>query len=89
MRVQRVDFQSEAAGERFALSLHESGFEILRNHPVCQQKLDRLYHARFDFSQTNEKYDYLYDAEDKNGTQEGYYPLNVSETAVDASTKDL
>ncbi len=89
MIVQTVDYRSESAGARFAQSLHESGFAILRNHPVCQQKLDRLYHDWFDFFQTREKYAYLYDPEDKNGTQEGYFPLEVSETAVSASTRDL
>jgi len=42
-----------------------------------------------DFFQENAKQDYLYDPQDKNGTQEGYFPLKVSETAVGASTKDL
>jgi len=89
MIVQTVDFQSESAGKQFAQSLHDSGFAVLKNHPVSQQKLDRLYHAWFEFFQTDEKLDYLYDPLDKNGTQEGYFPLKVSETAVGASTKDL
>ena len=89
MNVQTVDFQSDSAGKQFAQSLHDSGFVVLKNHPVSQQKLDRLYHAWFEFFQNNEKQDYLYDPEDKNGTQEGYFPLKVSETAVGASSKDL
>jgi len=89
MIVQTIDFQSNSADQQFAQSLHDSGFAILKNHPVSQQKLDRLYHAWFDFFQGEEKQNYMYDPEDKNRTQEGYFPLKVSETAVNATTKDL
>ena len=54
MNVQTVDFQSDSAGKQFAQSLHDSGFVVLKNHPVSQQKLDRLYHAWFEFFQNNE-----------------------------------
>lgn len=89
MNVQSIDYQKIDAAQLLVQSLHETGFAVLHNHPVSQKKLSRIYQAWLDFFQSTEKQQYLYDPEDKNGTQEGYFPQRVSETAIGASSKDI
>ena len=89
MIIQTVDFQSSEAGQQFVCSLHETGFAVLKNHPIPGQLLDSIYRGWDRFFNSDEKQDFLFDSENYDGTQQGYYPPQVSETAVSHSTRDL
>lgn len=84
-----IDFCAADAGQDLVRSLHETGFATIRNHPIKQDQLNRIYQNWLVFFQGEEKQQYLYDPDDKNGTQEGYFPQHISETAVGASAKDI
>lgn len=89
MNVQTVDCRAVDAGRQFATSLHETGFAILKNHPVSRPLLEKIYKDWQRFFDGEDKFDYLYDAENRDGTQAGFHPVTVSETAVGYSTKDI
>lgn len=85
MNVLRVDYQDPQASADFALSLRETGFGVLYNHPVDQQLIDDVYKEWETFFAAESKFDYLYNRE----TQDGYFPQTVSEKAVGFDHKDL
>jgi isopenicillin N synthase-like dioxygenase len=89
MSIRTVDYQSTDAGQDFVCSLHETGFAVLKNHPISGQLLDSIYRGWGSFFGSDEKQDFLFDPENRDGTQQGYHPTEVSETAVGHTVKDL
>lgn len=89
MGIRTVDLQQADAGEEFVRSLHETGFAVLRNHPVARTTLDSIYRGWAAFFNSDEKLEFLYDPENRDGTQQGYHPVEVSETAVGHTVKDI
>ncbi len=89
MIIRTVDYTSPNAGQEFVRSLHETGFAVLKNHPISGQMLDNIYSGWGSFFNSNEKQEFLFDPENYDGTQQGYYPIHVSETAVGHTAKDL
>ena len=89
MSIRTVDYKSPDAGREFVRSLHETGFAVLKNHPVSGQLLDSIYRGWRSFFNSDEKQNFLFDPENRDGTQQGYHPSEVSETAVGHTVKDL
>ena len=89
MGIRTVDYQDPAAGQEFVSSLHETGFAVLKNHPISGATLNNIYQRWGEFFNSDEKLEYLYDPENRDGTQQGFHPTEVSETAVGHTTKDL
>lgn len=89
MVVQTVNCQDSDAGQRLVASLHETGFAILKNHPISRALLEKLYVGWQQFFNSEEKHQFLFDPENKDGTQAGFHPSTFSETAVGHTTKDL
>ena len=89
MIIRTVDYENPNAGQEFVRSLHETGFAVLKNHPISGQMLDSIYRGWSGFFNSDEKQDFLFDPENYDGTQQGYYPIQVSETAVGHTAKDL
>lgn len=89
MVVQTVNCQDSDAGQQFVASLHETGFAILKNHPISRALLEKLYVGWQQFFNSEEKHQFLFDPENKDGTQAGFHPSAFSETAVGHTTKDL
>ena len=89
MIIRTVDIQGPEAGQQLVRSLHETGFAVLKNHPIPGQLLDSIYRGWDSFFNSDEKQEFLFDPENDDGTQQGYYPPQMSETAVGHSVKDL
>ena len=89
MIIQTVDFANPDAGQQFVRSLHETGFAVLKNHPIPGALLENICGGWGRFFNSDEKHAFQFDPDDDDGTQQGYYPPQVSETAVGHSTKDL
>ena len=89
MNVQTVNCTDADAGQQFVRSLHETGFAILKNHPISGRLLDSIYRGWDEFFNGDEKQNFLFDPENRDGTQQGYHPSEVSETAVGHSVKVL
>ncbi len=85
MHVQNVDYTSSDAAERFVQSLRETGFGVLRNHPIPGDLVESIYRHWQAFFDDSTKLDWRYDV----GRQDGYFPPDVSETAKGHSVRDL
>lgn len=89
MSIRTIDFQQADAGREFVRSLHETGFAVLRNHPVARATLDSIYRGWAGFFNGDAKLEFMYDPENRDGTQQGFHPVEVSETAVGHTVKDI
>jgi isopenicillin N synthase-like dioxygenase len=87
--IRTVDYASPDAGEQLVGSLHETGFAVLSNHPIAGTQLDSIYQGWVRFFTSDERHEYLFDPNNLDGTQQGYHPPEVSETAVGHSTRDI
>ncbi|MEL7296063.1 MAG: 2OG-Fe(II) oxygenase family protein [Pseudomonadota bacterium] len=86
--VKSVDMGASNAAEAFAQSIHETGFAVLREHPIERDLLARINDEWRAFFKTDEKYDYQFPRR-PDGDQHGYFSLAVSERAVGHDVKDI
>lgn len=84
-QVLQVNYCSADASQEFARSLKETGFAVIKNHPINYQLVQDVFAEWRDFFKSDTKENYLYN----NDTQDGLFPLRVSETAVGYSIKDI
>ena len=80
-----VDFQSPGAPAEFCRSLHETGFGVLKNHPLDQAQVEGIYAEWLAFFKTCAKDKYAQDPE----KFDGYFSTQVSETAKNHQQKDV
>lgn len=80
-----IDYTAADAAERFVASLHETGFGVLKNHPLQQAMVESIYHNWHQFFLSDEKYQFDYDK----AKQDGYFSPEVSETAKGHEKKDI
>ena len=85
MHVQNVDYTSPDAAERFVQSLRETGFGVLRNHPIPAELVESIYRHWQAFFASPDKQDWHYDPV----SQDGYFPPEISETAKGHTVRDL
>ncbi|MBV1775958.1 isopenicillin N synthase family oxygenase [Burkholderiaceae bacterium DAT-1] len=85
MTVQVVDYRAPDAAARFAQSLHETGFGVLKNHPVDQALVESIYANWLDFFKNGNKDDFAFDVE----KQDGYFSSAISEVAKGHTVKDI
>ena len=79
-----VDYQSNSLGAQFTTSLKNTGFAVLRNHPISKNLISDIYDEWKFFFDSNYKHSYLFDKI----KQDGYFPY-LSEHAKGSSIKDL
>ncbi|MBC7621453.1 MAG: isopenicillin N synthase family oxygenase [Candidatus Saccharibacteria bacterium] len=85
MHLPVVDFQSRTAPQDFCKSLHDTGFGVLRNHPLDQALVEGIYAEWLAFFQTDAKAKYAQDPI----KMDGYFSPAVSETAKGETKRDL
>lgn len=85
MELKAIDYTSPTAQKDFVESLHDTGFGVLKNHPIRQSLVKSIYQNWQLFFDSSEKHNYVYHV----GTQDGYFPPNVSETAKGHTKKDI
>lgn len=85
MTLQAIDYTSKTAQEDFVKSLHETGFGVLNNHPIQQSLVSAIYQEWQHFFDGEDKQNYLY----HKGTQDGFFPADISETAKGHTKKDI
>lgn len=85
MKLETVDYLAPDAAEQFVRSLRETGFGVLKNHPIPQELVESIYENWYQFFCSNEKNDYQFNVE----TQDGYFPPSVSEVAKGHKVKDI
>lgn len=80
-----IDYQADNADELFVASLRETGFGVLKNHPISQQLVQSIYTNWYDFFTKGDKSGLTFNPE----TQDGYFPAEESETAKGHQARDL
>lgn len=85
MHLPIVDFTSPHAATQFCQSLHDTGFGVLKNHPLQQGLVDQVYAEWLAFFQSEAKHAYAHDPVQF----DGYFSTTVSETAKNHSQRDL
>lgn len=85
MHLPVVDFTSPTAPQEFCKSLHETGFGVLKNHPLNQDLVESIYAEWLGFFKTEAKHRYPHDP----AKHDGYFSPSVSETAKNNTKKDL
>lgn len=80
-----IDYHAPDAKQAFVRSLKETGFGVLKNHPINQAQVERIYQQWEDWFKTANTEAFLYNK----GTQDGFFPARISETAKGASVKDI
>lgn len=80
-----VDFQAPDAETRFVQSLRETGFGVLRNHPIAESTVTRIYENWSKFFNSADKDNYLFDPE----KYDGFFPRAMAETAKGGAVRDI
>ncbi len=80
-----VDYTSKDAAKEFVESLRNTGFGVLKNHPIPQELVESIYENWKAFFYSEEKHDFFYDKE----KQDGFFPAEVSETAKGHTVRDI
>jgi len=85
MKLEAVDFTAPDAQQKFVESLRQTGFGVLKNHPIPQASVASIYAHWQAFFDGDEKHSFLYN-KDK---QDGFFGQNVSEVAKGFKKKDI
>ncbi|MGF1690737.1 2OG-Fe(II) oxygenase family protein [Photobacterium kagoshimensis] len=85
MKLEAVDYTAENAEQLFVESLRNTGFGVLKNHPIQQQLVNSIYENWYAFFNDESKTDFTFNVD----TQDGLFPTDVSETAKGHSKKDI
>lgn len=85
MKLEAIDYTAPNAAEMFVESLRTTGFGVLKNHPIQQQTVASIYENWQQFFDSEEKQGFLFDRD----TQDGFFPISVSETAKGFKKKDI
>ena len=80
-----VDYQAPNAAQIFVQSLRDTGFGVLKNHPIKAETLTTMYERWGHFFDGEEKEQYLFDA----NTFDGFFPTRLAETAKGHSVRAL
>jgi len=80
-----VDYHADDAAAQFVSSLRETGFGVLKNHPIAQNTVSSIYENWKGFFASEQKHDFLFDAQ----KHDGFFPQTVSETAKGRTVKDI
>ena len=85
MKLTAVDYTAENAAQLFVESLRETGFGVLKNHPIKQATVESIYKNWYDFFMSETKESFAYNV----GTQDGFFSADISETAKGHKVKDI
>ena len=85
MELVAVDYTSPTAKQDFVRSLRDTGFGVLKNHPLRQEEVQEIYDDWRQFFSEDRKNDF---AVPHNGAG-GFYPQSLSETAKGNTIKDI
>ena len=85
MELVAVDYTSPTAKQDFVRSLRDTGFGVLKNHPLQKDQVQEIYDDWRQFFSEERKNDY---AVPHNGAG-GFYPQSLSETAKGNTIKDI
>ena len=69
-RIEAVDYQAPDAQARFVQSLKDTGFGVLKNHPISKDLVSSIYSNWKQFFDGSEKEQFQFNVD----TQDGFFP---------------
>jgi isopenicillin N synthase-like dioxygenase len=87
MNILTVDYSASDAPQQFAKSMRETGFVVLKNHPISYDTVGKAFEIWANFFASDHKHDYQFDRA-KEGAQDGFFPFK-SENAKGYDKKNL
>ena len=84
--IQVIDFRSDQAPADFTKSLKNTGFAVIKNHPIDMDLVNQVYNLWEDFFNSDEKHLFLFDKNKQ--AQDGYFPFGT-EHAKNYKFRDL
>ena len=84
MKIATIDYNDPNAPKELVRSLKETGFAVIKNHPIKSSLIKEVYQEWEKFFANQEKHNYTFDPK----TQTGYFPFK-SENAKGSNLKDL
>jgi isopenicillin N synthase-like dioxygenase len=85
MQLVAIDYNAPNAAELFTKSLKDTGFGVLKNHPLQENWVSSIYQNWQKFFNSNDKDNFTFNVDG----QDGFFPTNVSETAKGFKVKDI
>jgi isopenicillin N synthase-like dioxygenase len=85
MKLVAVDYQAPGADKLFVESLHQTGFGVLKNHPIQQSTVSSIYQNWQAFFDGDSKEQFTFDR----AKHDGFFSTQVSETAKGFKKKDI
>ena len=79
-----IDYQSNNLGSNLTKSLKNTGFAVIKNHPISKKLISSIYDEWKIFFSSDSKHNYLF----HKVKQDGYFPY-LSENAKGSKAKDL
>ena len=80
-----VDYQAPDAEEQFVQSLRDTGFGVLRNHPIPETAVTSIYENWAEFFNSSEKDKFSFDPD----KYDGFFPRALAETAKGHTVRDI
>jgi len=81
LMLETVDFSDSDAPAKFVESLRETGFGVLRNHPLPQSAVDSIYSNWLGF--------FADDSKNDSKTYDGFFPAQLAEAAKGRLVRDI
>lgn len=85
MKIESIDYEAKGCAAKFVSALRETGFAVLRNHPLSESLVTSLYQDWQAFFDGEEKKNYLFTRD----IQDGFFPAESAETAKGHAVKDI
>ena len=83
-KILTIDYHSSEFGSELTTSLKNTGFAVIKNHPISDQLINQIYDEWKIFFNSDSKHNYLFHPV----KQDGYFPY-LSENAKGRTVKDL
>tara|TARA_B100000945_G_scaffold173073_1_gene138626 strand:+ start:256 stop:1089 length:834 start_codon:yes stop_codon:yes gene_type:complete len=83
-KILTIDYHSSKFGAELTTSLKNTGFAVIKNHPISDQLINQIYDEWKIFFNSDSKHNYLFHPV----KQDGYFPY-LSENAKGRKVKDL
>ncbi|MFK7994757.1 MAG: 2OG-Fe(II) oxygenase family protein [Granulosicoccus sp.] len=80
-----VDYLAPDAEQQFVQSLRDTGFGVLRNHPIAESAVNSIYQNWAKFFNSEEKNEFVFDPD----KYDGFFPQALAETAKGHSVRDI
>jgi len=85
MNLNAIDYSDADAPRLFTQSLRDTGFGVLKNHPISERHVRKIYTNWQSFFESEQKHNFLFNKE----RYDGFFPANMAESAKGHSTRDL